>query len=178
MGKKLKPKSDEKVLADEMAAFDMRVKGMPQWEIAKKLNMTQQAVSLILKRVTSRYAKEFLEDVAHTKNEHVIQLEEVASQAMEAWHKSKNTHEIKKQKKTSHGGDDRSIEMKDQYGDPRFLHEFRKAKEDIRKILGVDLVEQELFESDLVGRIQIEVIGCETEDMDVTYIANTENSEH
>jgi len=153
-----KYKMDEKVQADEEQAFNLRVQGHSQLDIAKKMGLTQQGVSLILKRVTKKYAKIFLDNVAHIKNEQVSQLENVASEAMAAWYRSINTIKI------------------DEFGDPRYLHEFRKAKEAIRKILGMDLVEKELMESDMVGRIEIQVVGCEIPNKDVDLI-NDENTQ-
>lgn len=183
MGLKLKPKKEEKILRDEERAFELRVKGHSQIEIAKELGLTQQGVSLILKRVTKKYAKIFLDNVAHIKNEQVSQLENVASEAMSAWYKSKERFNSNKKKyhasKIVNGKgalSEQLTEDKDQYGDPRYLHEFRKAKEDIRKVLGVDLVEKELMESDMISRIHIEVVGCEIPDKEVINIENTDVS--
>jgi predicted transcriptional regulator len=184
MGAKLKPKKTEKILHDETRAFELRIKGHSQMEIAKVLGLTQQGVCSILKRVTRKYAQAFLSDVAHIKNEQVSQLENVASEAMAAWYRSKENFNSNKNKINTRGKDgkpalqERLVEERDQYGDPRYLHEFRKAKEDIRKVLGVDLVEKELLESDMVGRIQIEVVGCEVEDKDVPLEDENANAEH
>lgn len=138
-----KMNKDEQVLENERLAYDLRVKGMSQMQIAERLGLTQQAISIILKRATKKYALHFLSDLAVSKHEQVVQLERVASEAMHAWYQSMENYE------------------KTPNGDPRYLHEFRKAKEDIRKLLGMDLVEKELYEHDIVNRIQIELIGCE-----------------
>lgn len=156
-----KPQNDETTIQKEEKAFKLRAKGWSQDRIASHLKMTQQGVSKALKRITKRFCKHFLEDVAYIKNEQIAQLEHVAHEAINAWYKSKEVHKTKRTKvKGARESGERSAEKIDseeeQYGDPRFLAEFRKAKEDIRKIIGTDLVE-ELYD-DPITEIKINII--------------------
>lgn len=99
--------------------WQLRMKGWTYEAIAKKLGISDSAVSKALNVITKRYSERHMEDVDRIKAEQVASLEQVASEAYRAWLRSKK----KKQ---------------DEYGDPRYLVIFMKAKEDIRKIVGAD----------------------------------------
>lgn len=148
----------EKTLTNEEKAFQMRAKGFSQSRIAEELEMTQQGVSKALKRATERFAKAYLEDVKHIKDEQVMQLEYVASEAMEAWHESKKIRKSTRTKdKDSKKAQGEKTTEQAMFGDPRYLAEFRKAKADIREILGVKYIETE--DDDLpLGEIRINII--------------------
>lgn len=153
---------EEKTLSNEEKAFQMRASGLAQWQIAEKLGMTQQGVSKTLKRATKRFAEAYLADVKHIKDEQVLQLEYVASQAMEAWHESKQIRKSTSTKAKGKQGSkkvqgEKTITEQAMYGDPRYLAEFRKAKSEIREILGVKYIETE--DDDLpLGEIRINII--------------------
>lgn len=151
MSRKVKPKMDEQVLADEKRAFELRLQGMSQHKIAEALNCSQQSVSIILRRVTEKYAKNFLSFVNEIKHMQVAQYENIAGEAMEAWYLSKKCPN----------------QEKGFFGDPKYLTTFMEAKRDIRKVLGFDSVERELIEADLIGKIEIEYIGCMTDNKEV-----------
>lgn len=157
-----KPQNDETTLKKEERAFKLRIKGWSQERIAKNLNMTQQGVSKALKRITKRFSKQFLGDVTHIKNEQIAQLENSAHEAMTAWYKSKEKHKIKKTKvkgsKEGAQAAEKLDEERDQYGDPRYLSEFRKAKEDIRKIYGEGFFES-VESEEPITEIKINIIG-------------------
>lgn len=157
---------EESTLFKEEQAFKLRVQGWSQPQIAEELQMTQQGVSKALKRITKRFAKQFLDDVKVIKHEQVAQLENVAHEAMEAWYKSKEAHKKNHTKvkgaATKEGAKSAETNRfeEDQYGDPRYLGEFRKAKEDIRKILGTQYIEDEGDEP--ITEIKINIIQPET----------------
>ncbi len=132
---------NEKTLTNEDRAFKLRVKGWSQCKIAGKLGMTQQGVSKALKRATCRYTKAFLADIRHVKNEQVAQLEHIAHEAIEAWYKSKtgSTNE-------------------NNHGDPRYLAEFRKAKQNIRETLGFKYLDDAEDDSPPLSEIRINII--------------------
>lgn len=154
---------EETTLYKEEQAFKLRVKGWAQHRIAKHLKMTQQGVSKALKRSTARFSKAYLDDVKQTKDEQVAQLENVAHEAISAWYKSKETHKSKRTKMKGAKEGVRTAEKvdseSDQYGDPRFLAEFRKAKEDIRKIIGADLITNDTNKDESrVNKFEIQII--------------------
>lgn len=105
----------EVTLDREQKAWELRLNSWTQQRIALELGISQSAVSQILKRLLERYMYENLEEIECFKAEQIAQLENVAFEAMQAWERSK----IKN-------------------GDVRCLAIALKAKEDIRKILGID----------------------------------------
>lgn len=137
----------DQIIQKEEKAFRLREKGWSQLKIAEQLNMTQQGVSKALKRITKRFSQRFLQNVSHAKYEQVAQLEHIAHEAMIAWYNSKNSIKPKRGRACH------------QFGDPRFLMVFRKAKEDIRNILGTDAFTEESECSNTITAIKINIIG-------------------
>jgi predicted transcriptional regulator len=79
----------EDSLFREKLAWNMRIRGWNQEKIADNLSISQPAVSKLLAKATSKYSKAFLEDIKQVKDEQIAQLENVASEAMAAWDRSK-----------------------------------------------------------------------------------------
>lgn len=127
----------EKILEKEARAFQLRKMGWTQDRIAAEVGMTQQGVAKALKRITARFYKEFMADVKAIKEEQVVQLDQVADESMQAWYKSKSS---------------------DEPGDPRFLANFMKAKEGIRKIVGADIPPDPEDNEDPIDSIRIKII--------------------
>ena len=158
-----RPTKEETTLSNEDKAFKLRVQGWSQPRIADELGMTQQGVSKALKRATQKFAKAYLEDVKQIKNERVAQLEHVANEAIEAWYKSKEAKKstrfkvkgIKDSDKPT-VGEKTNIE-ENQFGDPRYLEQFRKAKSDIRDILGAKYIVDD-FSDEPISGIKINII--------------------
>lgn len=140
-----KPKTDEEVLAHEEEAWNLRVHGWTQSRIANKLGVTQQAVSVMLKRAGVKFRERFMLDIKHVKDEQVAQLQLVADEALQGWFRSKEAikRNVTKLKQGKGRGkkpyiDSKSVSEFEACGDTKYLTEFRKALEDIRKILGAD----------------------------------------
>ena len=153
---------DEDVISREDEAFNLRVRGWSQLKIAQHLGMTQQGVSKALKRGTKRFTQAYLENMKQVKEEQVTQLEHVANEAIDAWYESKKPRKSMRTKvkgaKDSKRREGEKIETEEfQYGDPRYLAEFRKAKADIREILGLKYIEPEDDEPPL-GEIRINIV--------------------
>ncbi len=108
----------EITLERERKVWRLRLKSWSQENIAAELGITQSAVSQILKRLFERYYEENMVEIEQVKVEQVAQLEYIASEAMRAWVRSKKNSQRK--------------------NDVRYLSAAMKAKEDIRKILGID----------------------------------------
>ncbi|MDR3477646.1 MAG: hypothetical protein P4M14_06415 [Gammaproteobacteria bacterium] len=106
----------EIILERERRAWRLRQQCFTQERIAEELNITQSAVSQILKRLCTRYAEENIYEIGQAKIEQIVQLEHIASEAMQAWEASKLI-----------GG-----------GNSRYLNVVMKAKDDIRKVLGIE----------------------------------------
>lgn len=116
-----KPKSDQEVLADEDKAWHLRTRGWTQQRIGDELGVCQQTVSVMLKRASAKFHERFMQDIKVVKDEQVAQLSLVADEALQGWFNSK-----------------KKVKNKISCGDTKYLTEFRKALEDIRKILGAD----------------------------------------
>lgn len=131
--------SKEEKLYRDSRIWDLRVKeNKTQDSIAKELNTTQKTVSKVLQKLNLVYYQAFVERMDVVKQEQVAQLEIVAQEAWGAWVKSKEQHVSTTECSGGEGGGYYSTNTSDQYGDPRYLTIYLKAKEDIRKILGID----------------------------------------
>lgn len=165
-GKNKNGTKDEQ-LARELEVWDLRIyKGWPQSEIARKIGISQPAVSKILSKLTKKYAQQNLADVKRVKEEQLAQYEVMARELAEAWHKSKEPNVVttKKQKTGMFGGkgkqNEGSYKEENKHGDPRYIEAWRKLKEDVRKMMGVDMIDD--LESDIpIGKIEIEVLDPE-----------------
>lgn len=104
-------------LERELQVWSLRQQMWTQSRIAAYLGISQPAVTKILKRLCERYIKENLDELEQVKSEQILQLDNIAFEAMQAWELSKQ-----------HG----------QTGDPRYLIAVMKAQEDIRKIVGIE----------------------------------------
>lgn len=129
----------EQRLYRDSRIWDLRVKkNKTQDAIAKELQTTQKTVSKVLERLNFAYYQAFIHRIDIVKQEQVAQLEIVAQNAWRAWEKSKKKHVTSTDSVGGESGGFNSVTTSDQYGDPRFLTVYLKAKEDIRKILGID----------------------------------------
>lgn len=132
-------------------------------QIAEELGVTQQAVSLILKRQAAKLATAFADQAANIRATQTAQLEHLAAEAAAAWERSKLnaesertvTEEIQFKTDEEQFGDGGELVRRKkifvpavkvvvtktsegQAGDPRFISEARGALSDIRKIWGLE----------------------------------------
>ena len=77
--------SKEEVLERERQAWQLRVEGKDQAQIATLVGIQQPGVSKLLKRVSARVAREMAADVAAFKTLQTERLERVYSEAFAAW---------------------------------------------------------------------------------------------
>lgn len=98
--------------------------------IGLELGISKKSVCVRLSRLTKRYRDRHLDDVDRIKTEQIAEHEHLAHEAYQAWERSKN--ELKK-------FNDADLDH-DQHvnGDPRYLDMVMKAKQAIRKIVGLD----------------------------------------
>jgi predicted transcriptional regulator len=160
--------TESKRVAREKMVWELYIKrGWPQHEIASHLGITQSGVSKIVTRITKQYAENNLADVKAEKEKQLAQYENNAKELQEAWHKSKEPSVVKTQKKKDgffgKGGGKATegiYKEENKHGDPRYLELWRKLKEDMRKMSGVDMIGD--IEDDIpISKIQIEVIDPE-----------------
>lgn len=115
-------------------------------EICKAVNIEPQTLYVRYHWITRAHIARFDEMVAHEKFAQISDLTRVSNEAWQAWLDSRR--QMKRMSKTKiKGFKNQQAELIqemehatawDQYGDPRFLDVFLRAKGDIRKIMGAD----------------------------------------
>jgi hypothetical protein len=100
--------------------WKMRLENKTYQAIADHLGVTPQTVENILYRLHTKHKKWLDKDIERVKCEQIVQLENVAQEAYDAWERSK--------------WDVRKNRPKDP--DPKYLAVYLRCKEDIRKITG------------------------------------------
>ena len=153
----------------EEVAFDLAVDGLSETEIAAELakrglgDVTQQAVSKMLRRVEERMLKDTTDRVKAMKVRQNACLQKIYREAMAAWEQSKRPQ---KSLNTRHGpaganGEPGPVKetqttLRDQDGDARYLHLACEALASIRKIWGVD--EPARTQSEISGRLALGIV--------------------
>jgi AraC-like DNA-binding protein len=126
----------------ELRALELTNLGWSQHQIAAELGISQAGVSKLLKRIELRILRELTETVERQKARHTLRLEHLFAESMRAWIDSKADSTRRRQRKTQPGTGTGAtiaeIVTENQYGDPRYLEEARKALADHRKIWGLD----------------------------------------
>lgn len=140
--------SKEVALERRRKAWALRQRFYTYEEIGKELKVTPQAVQRMLARMHAGYQRRHLEDIDRIKTEQIAEHEHLAHEAFQAWERSKAAGKAVKRKTKSLGGNEspridlgvmeETKDIKDQYGDPRYLDMAMKAKQAIRKIVGLD----------------------------------------
>jgi hypothetical protein len=138
--------------AREELAWELRVKGMREQQIADELDraclgrVTRQAVSAMLIRVEARALKGLSKQVEGYKLRQSEALWLIYAEAMAAWEKSKEPDKSITRKVATNalgamepaGGEPITMTVRDSDGDPRHLAEARAALADLRKLWGLD----------------------------------------
>jgi gas vesicle protein len=124
-------------------AWELHLQFYKHHEIAEKLNMKVSAVSRMLGRLNKQFKDKLQQDIEDVKYEQIARLEHIAREAFFAWERSKEDYEILRKSTGLMNGEPVGIgtagkEIRDQYGDPRYLKEAREAMNEIRKIMGAD----------------------------------------
>lgn len=125
MAKKKGSEQSEISLERRRTAWNMRLKGYTQNEIAAYLGIKQQSVSELLERVRDMYRTEFMEDVDQTKQEQVAELMNSYRDVMNSWELSKKVGPF-------------GQHPNNQYGDVKYINAGVAILAEIRKILGAD----------------------------------------
>ncbi len=125
----------------EQLVIDRSTAGDSQYDIARDLNISQSAVSQILRRVDDRWAQENLDVIGRHKAAEARKLDHVHREAIRAWEASKAQKTRRRQRKTEgassgSGGTVAEIMVEDSHGDPRFLETARRALADRARLWG------------------------------------------
>ena len=134
----------KRVLLDaiEIEALELAAQGFNQREIGDRIGRTRSAVGKMLRRTEKKLAEMLKDRGEQIKALQTTKLEHIYNQAMQSWTRSKQEA---KSVKTVQGKDGEKTEstIRDQCGDPRFLDQARGALGDIRKIWGLDEINQQ-----------------------------------
>ena len=133
-----------RIRAREGRAMELATQGWSQHRIATELQISQPAVSKLLRRVEDRILRELTAGVERQKARHTLRLEHLYAEALRAWEQSKQDATRRRQRKTvgraggATGATVAELVVEEQHGDPRYLEEGRKALADLRKLWGLD----------------------------------------
>ena len=136
----------KEVLAErEVQVWTLRQKFYTHQRIADELGLERSTVTKILQRVTKRALNGLSEDIREKKIAQLEQLEYIADEAIQGWHRSREAQKNVSRRTTEKAGrltggkrEETLIQTSDMDGDPRYLETAMKALADIRKIAGID----------------------------------------
>ncbi len=119
----------------EHEVLDLTTAGFDQYAVARRLGISQSAVSQILTRVDQRWATENLDYVHRQKMAATRKLDRLYREAMHAWEASKTHKTRRRQRKTDGTGGRQGhamaeVVVEDSHGDPRYLDAARRALAD------------------------------------------------
>lgn len=130
----------------EIRVMDQIFEGRTQHQIAESLDISQPAVSKIIRRMEERLLADVAFKVERQRARHMLRLEHLYAEAVRAWRDSQQDTTRRRQRKSdgtgSGGGSFAELVSENRHGDPRYLYEARMALTDQRKVLGVDAPER------------------------------------
>lgn len=122
------------------------LEGRTQHQIAESLDISQPAVSKIVRRMEERLLADVALKVERQRARHTLRLEHMYAESMRAWGASQQDATRRRQRKSEGVGAGGStfaeLVSENRHGDPRYLDEARKALTDLRKVWGVDAPER------------------------------------
>jgi predicted transcriptional regulator len=146
----------------EQLVVELATLGRTQEEIAHELDVSQPAVSKILRRVDDQWVRENVDRIAHHKAQQVRKLERLFREAMRAWDQSKAQRTRRRQRKTGTTDGDlgetvAEITVDDSYGDPRYLEAARRSLNDLARVWGVHktTAADEIDDADVVFTLDV-----------------------
>ncbi len=136
----------KEVLAErEVQVWTLRQKFYTHQRIADELGLERSTVTKMLQRVTKRALNSLADDIREKKVAQLEQLEYIADEAIQGWHRSREAQKNVSRRTTEKAGrltggkrEETLIQTSDMDGDPRYLETAMKALADIRKIAGID----------------------------------------
>lgn len=131
----------------EARAKQMLLEGHTQHEIARTLDVSQPAVSKMLKRIEERLLADVAWRVDRQRARQTMRLEFIYREAIAGWRASQEEGLRKRRRKvegpgTQTGTTIAELISENRNGDPRFLDEARRALADLRTLWGVDAPER------------------------------------
>jgi predicted transcriptional regulator len=127
----------------EHRAWTLRGQGWTHERIAKEIEISRTAVTMMLQRLEKESRDRVPDLIAEQKTYQIRTLEYIVSEALQSWERSKSP-KTKTEKTTSKGrgrigsASETVVQTEEQFGDSRALAEARAALADIRQILGLN----------------------------------------
>lgn len=121
----------------ERQAWELSARGVNQFEIARRLGITQSGVSKLLSRVARRMLKQLNADVEAMKLERTMQLEHVLEESLEGWARSQRDAVEVSKRALPGGGVITTRTQSQRDGDVAFLEQARLAVREICLIWGL-----------------------------------------
>ncbi len=148
----------------EAQAWALRQKFYTHQRIADELGLERSTVTKMLQRISARTLKKLSDEVLERTAAQIDQLDYLADEAVQAWHRSKEaTRNVAKRTRSASGGfgrrgqtEDTLIQTSDMDGDPRYLDVALKALADGRKLLGINAPERTELSGPRGGPVQHE----------------------
>lgn len=156
----------------EAQAWTLRQKFYTHQRIADEMGLERSTVTKILQRVTKRTLTKLGDDILEKTAAQVEQLEYVADEAMQAWHRSKEAQKNVAKRTVSRPGrfraadksEDILVQTSDNDGDPRYLDAAMRALGEVRKLTGMNAPQRTEVSGPNGGPIQTEETDNLTDD--------------
>lgn len=125
----------------EREVIRLSTEGHSQQEIARRVGVSQPAVSKIIRRADERWLSENRDRVTRYKAEHLRKLTHLFREYMRGWEASQHQRTRRRQRKTDGmtmgpGGAVAEVIVEDSHGDPRYLEGARRVLADIAQVYG------------------------------------------
>ena len=159
MGRK---NSDDAVASRRCSVASFYLSGMTQAEIASRLNLTQQQISLDIKAIRKNWMESSIRDFDAIKAEQLAKIDNLEREAWIAWNASREDAVAIKQFEVD-GVSRYETVTKGQSGDPRFLQIIQDCIRERLKIIGAYSAERREHSGSVdlavdVGQLKREVI--------------------
>lgn len=164
----------KEVLAErEAQVWALRRQGYTHERIAAELGLERSTVSKMLTRLTKRANTHLEEEIVEVKLAQIGQLQYIADEALQAWHKSKEAQKsvakrtLNRPNRFGRGQpeEEMTIQTEDQDGNPRYLEAARGAMGDLRKLLGLDAPARSEITGKGGGPVQLDVTKLTDEEL-------------
>ncbi|MFM9966333.1 MAG: TrfB-related DNA-binding protein [Planctomycetaceae bacterium] len=118
------------------------IHGQRQTEVARELGLTKQRVFSICERLRRMSFRELVDDVKDYRRTTLLRLENLHSEAIAAWERSKGGTKSETMTVGQADSDVVSTTRSETFGNPRFLAEARSALAGIRELCGLNALQK------------------------------------
>ena len=142
------------------------IRGERQTALAREFGLSKQRVNKICERVGKLVFQELAEDFSEHRQQTILRLEHVYSEALTAWESSKAGRSSVTESTSAAGEVSRSTTRHAAVGDVRYLAEARQTLADIREFCGIDATKTEVLEIRESKTLRLEVADMTNEELE------------